>query len=360
MNTVDINASRAIDGFAGGTYNPSDEIILNERFTADASSIGANSTAVTAVGNGNLSGVNATGGDASGAGITTLGGAPNGKGIDATGDGTAAGVDTIGGDSSGPGVLADGGAPNGGGVLAQGAGTGTGVAGTGGLTSGIGVVGTGGAPDGHGIKGVGTGNGIGVQGESTGTGQAIKATAVGGKGLYATSSNNAAIHGEATGAWQGIIAEGKAAAPTKGALQVVLQNALPSGPSAGDISHLTEELFAYIDGTWRMMTPVKAWGLIETDGATGITLVDSYNVSSVSIISNIQVRAFFSDDMKDQDSYVGAGNFVAAGDHICNITPQSATPSTYVNIGGYQGGVGAVNFNTSALTFSFIIVGTLD
>ncbi|MEA3225147.1 MAG: hypothetical protein U9Q07_04290 [Planctomycetota bacterium] len=222
-NIIDINQSRSLDGFAGGTYNPSAAIILNNQLQVDATgAAGANVTAIVATGKGPGSGVNSTGGATDGTGVYGKGGATDGRGVYGYGTGTGAGIYGNGGATSGDGVYGIGGTPNGKGVNAQGTGAGTGVygvggggggiggefiggvagghgasglgvltgdgligiggatngrgvtglgkgnaagvEGTGGATSGVGVLGTGGTPDGFGVTGVGTGAGTGVQG----------------------------------------------------------------------------------------------------------------------------------------------------------------------------------------------------
>jgi hypothetical protein len=92
MNGVDINGSRAIDGYAGGTYNPSAIITINQEFFVDATgAVGANATGITATGKGNEPGISATGGATAGVGVVGNGGV-NGVGGYFTGNGSGSGV----------------------------------------------------------------------------------------------------------------------------------------------------------------------------------------------------------------------------------------------------------------------------
>jgi hypothetical protein len=111
----------------------------------------ADTSAITATGNGAGHGVAGTGG-ATGHGLYGTGGASGGSGVIGTGGAT-----------NGSGGVFTGGASNGPGVTATGDGTSYGVSGTGGDTSGTGVIGTGGAPDGAGGEFIGTGTGSGIK-----------------------------------------------------------------------------------------------------------------------------------------------------------------------------------------------------
>lgn len=146
-NTMDLNISRALDGYAGGTYEPSAILTWRNQFAIDATY---------------------------GSGTNLIGLSVNGKGssqaIQATGQGG-----TIGG----PGIWANGGSSTGaaggnGAVCVGGIGTGYdgghGVKGTGGLNSGAGDGGsgghfTGGSGGGHGVEAYANTSGYGLYGE---------------------------------------------------------------------------------------------------------------------------------------------------------------------------------------------------
>lgn len=256
MNALDLDHSRAIDGHAGGTYNPSASITVNNAVIVNSTgAAAANVTAITAIGKGTGHGVLSTGGANSGTGVRGTGGAPHGDGIygTATGDGVGvygegasangfgvagfgqggvavgtygnAGVYGIGGNPNGSGVIGEGnaggsgvygvgGVTNGVGVLGEGTGGGSGVKGTGGTTSGIGVVGTGMAA-GSGVYGTGGAtNGVGVEGAGTASGAGIVGTggATSGVGVKGTGGAPAGdgMTGYGTGTGSGVYGEGGA------------------------------------------------------------------------------------------------------------------------------------------------------
>jgi hypothetical protein len=121
-NTIDINQSRAVDGFAGGTYNPTAGLTWNNQLTVDATAgIGANITGMTVTGKGTGWGIVSLGGATSGSGIQSTGGNPNGAGLEAIGVGLGIGVDAQGGATAGTGVRGIGGT-DGIGIYAQGGG----------------------------------------------------------------------------------------------------------------------------------------------------------------------------------------------------------------------------------------------
>ena len=93
MNALDINASRAIDGFAGGSYSPSDKLTWNEQLVVDAAgSALTDADCIAGTGKG------------TGTGVKGTGGADNGVGVTGQGTGTGAGVYGISGVGVGPGV----------------------------------------------------------------------------------------------------------------------------------------------------------------------------------------------------------------------------------------------------------------
>ncbi len=143
----------------------------------------ADTTALTAVGNGTGAGVDGTGGATAGSvGVTGTGGSGGGIGVRGTGTGAAgAGGYFQGSATASGGTAALSGVStntNGVGVAGTGTGTGAGVAGTG-ASTGAGVTGRGagatvGATAGEGVYGFGGATSSGVRGTSGGTGSAVR------------------------------------------------------------------------------------------------------------------------------------------------------------------------------------------
>jgi hypothetical protein len=201
-NQVDINQSRAIDGFAGGTFSPSAIITLNQEIVIDATAaVGANATALTLTGKGNEPGISSTGGATSASGGVFTGGAPNGNGLNGIGTGSGWGINAIGG-ATGGGVRGEG--QGGGiGVVGVGEGAAAGVSGTGGLT-GNGVAGQGGGTSGFGVYGHGTATDPGVRGEGGHT-DGAGVEGIGG------ATNGIGVKGTGAGSGAGINGTGSAA-----------------------------------------------------------------------------------------------------------------------------------------------------
>jgi hypothetical protein len=111
MNSVDIDTSRAVDGFAGGTYTPS--ALLTFTGAANIAGIECNGGAgsapgINATGSGNSFGIRGFGGPTDGTGIVGSGNASatNAIGVQGLGKGNLQGVDGIG--DAGPGVYGKG------------------------------------------------------------------------------------------------------------------------------------------------------------------------------------------------------------------------------------------------------------
>ncbi len=188
-NHIDINQSRAIDGFAGGAYNPTAAIVINNQFEVNSTgAAGANVAAIIATGKGSGQGVYSVGGATDGTGVTGIGGAPGGEGVAGGGIGVGSGVRGAGGvtngtgvegtgGGTGPGIEGTGGVGGGRGGVFTGIDAREGVKGTGGGTAGTGTHGTGGAADGIGVWGVGgVANGKGGRFDGTGTGDGLLVT----------------------------------------------------------------------------------------------------------------------------------------------------------------------------------------
>jgi hypothetical protein len=240
-NHIDINQSRAVDGFDGGSYAPTAALTWNHQLTVSATTVvPANANAIMAVGKGTGYGISTIGGATSGPGIHSIGGAPNGMGGEFNGTGTAPGITSTGGAVSGNGVVGLGGAPNGTGGAFQGAGVGSGVDVIGGANSGTGVASIGGAPNGlgGGFQGVGTGIGIdatggvtnadGVRGTAGGNGVGVHGVA-GGVGFTAMG-----VYGYAHDGY-GVCAEGDSTTPACAAFRIVPQDTQPTNGQVGDL-----------------------------------------------------------------------------------------------------------------------------
>jgi hypothetical protein len=92
MEVIDTNQARSLDAYAGGTYNPSAFIQINQEFVIDTTTVvAANATGLTVTGKGNEPGISATGGATAGNGVVGNGGV-NGIGGYFTGNGAGSGV----------------------------------------------------------------------------------------------------------------------------------------------------------------------------------------------------------------------------------------------------------------------------
>jgi hypothetical protein len=346
MNIVDLNQSRAIDGNAGGTYNPSAIITVNQEVVISAAAAaGANATALTLTGKGNEPGISSTGGATSASGGVFTGGAPNGNGLNGIGTGTGWGLSAIGG-ATGGGVRGEG--QGGGiGVVGVGEGAAAGVSGTGGLT-GNGVAGQGGGTSGYGVYGHGTATDPGVRGEG-GHNDGSGVEGIGGP------TDGVGVKGTGTGDGQGGLF-------TAGANGAALNLAVQSTPTAfanGDVWVQTEDAFARINGKTRQLGAVKAWANVTTDGAGGATVNDGYNVASATIVGNTCELAYT--DNFTNDNVACSPSLLETGAAIIVGVPENAAPSTKVTITVYDDATpfGVRNLGTSSTIFSVVICGEL-
>lgn len=272
----------------------------------------ANTPGLTVGGNGTAAGIVANGGSSGGAGGTFTGGGTSGNGVVATGTGSSSGVVGTGGATNGVGAMGTGGGSgaggqftggltNGPGVVGAGVATGVGGQFTGGSTGagGDGVVGAGGATGRRGVLGTGgasgpgvwgnggSGNGTGVGGTGSGTspggdftgggtnGAGVKGTGngngPGGSFFNAAGSTSAAVEGWSASAAAGVFCRGGSGA----ALRVDVGHAAFTGGNPPPTT-------AYAN-TQTPKNLVKAWGRIAADGSGGVTLLDGFNVSGLSI-----------------------------------------------------------------------------
>lgn len=245
MNALDINMTRAVDGFAGGTYSPSAPLVWNEQIQADAASSSlTNAVAIQGTGKGSEPGL---------------------KGVGST---TGNGTEGVGGASAGNGLSGTGGASGGKGVVGQG-----------GASSGEGVRGLGGAPDGEGVYGEGDGSGAGVRGVGTAGAGVAGVASVSGHGVFGVSTGTGdAVKGSAT--TRHAIKGSQSGTPFTGTFGCDPCSADPTNPVNGDYWLRSGEGFAaFLDSLKQTMTPT--WGVVITGGG-GPTLNVSNNITSVS------------------------------------------------------------------------------
>jgi hypothetical protein len=276
MNTVDINTARAVDGFAGGTYNPSALLTWNAKMEIDASAgPGTNVEGIEVTGKGSGDGILVNSGGASSVGVNATGGANT------------------------EGLLGTGGSGNGIGVIGRGTGTSTGVYGQGGETDGIGVTGD--------IHPSAT-NAIGVQGTGKGTEAGVKGIAVDGPGAYGT----------VTGGGYGVVAEG-APDPTvpagggRASLRVVPQSAEPLVLQDGsvwvrsdtDLLHVNLNSLVHTVITNRAIQAPKVLGLIDAGNSFGSPVVRAgdLNIASAAYTASI-LRVTFTTALTGTDYFV--------------------------------------------------------
>ena len=142
MEKFDQDQSQAVDGTGGGTYAPTNRIVIGGAgadFTGGTSTDPLGPLTATAAAGTGASGVVATGDGNGAGGIFTSGAGASTYGVSGIGNGNGAtGVVGVGGPSSGAGGYFEGGSPNGKGITGQGAGAANGVDGFGGSTSGFG------------------------------------------------------------------------------------------------------------------------------------------------------------------------------------------------------------------------------
>jgi len=305
-NGIDINQSRAVDGYAGGTYNPSAALVWNEEATFDASGVvAANATGVTGVGKGTEPGGDFAGGS-SGSGVVAVAGAAggdpggdftgstaNGHGVLGTGQGSGQGVRGVGGAGGGEGVRGIGGGATAGVYGQGGSGGGTGVEGhgvagghgvegygqgageggvfQGGASDGHGVTADGGATNGYGVVGTGAGLGAGVKGTGGGT-DANGVEGVGG----ATNGNGGAFQGTGTGSAVHTVR-------TAGGPNISMQGAAadPTSLSDGDLWYEATNAEFLVRANTHKFQLLDTWCSATITGGGAPAMGDNNNVSSV-------------------------------------------------------------------------------
>lgn len=359
QNQLDLNVSRALDGYAGGTYNPSAPLTWNNQLIVDAGlGSGTNLIGIQGTGKGTGAGVKGIGdtnafgldgqGAGTGAGVRGIGGASNAAGVRGYGNGSGEGIWGFGGSSNGPGVYGEGG----------GAGYGVrGVAGDGTTVAGTGVKGEGGSPStsgsgGYGVHGEGgTGKDASKGGRGVyGYGGASQSGTEGGEGVYGYggSPNGIGVRGRGTGTGHGgyfyntgsgygLVAEGKDASPVKAAFMITPQSGTPSSLDDGAMWFYGNDAWAYVDGYSRPIAPCRCYAKIN-DSAVSPTSPESFNVQSVSYASAQQLRVTFSRAFTDADYAVVLGT-----ESVASILVQiSNRTTTYVEIQHIDTTTGAV------------------
>lgn len=402
MNLVDIQTSRATDGYAGGTYNPSASLTWNNALiVSSVAAAGANVTGLTVTGKGTSAGVSSTGGATNGIGVVGTGGATNGDGVNGIGTGAGSGVHGLGGGTSGVGTSGQGGAPNGNGIQGLGVGSGTGIVGTGGATNGVGGAFTG-TGSGHGVTGVG-GVGGGRGGSFVGQGAAVGVQATGGAGAAGIQGigGAAAVGGtfQGTGAANGIYSigggtNGSGAYLVGGATNGIGVEAVGVGsgdggvftasgtgapirlavgaPTAfanGQFYRTSEDFFVYDNGTSRMIGTIKAAARVRITAGSPPTVTDvyGYNVGAASTPGGGPtygiIRIPFTNDFTDGTNILGtvSVNGTTAHNHNFSIQPEAATPCTYFDLYCYDADTGVqLDMATVPTEVGVLIFGELD
>lgn len=255
--------------------------------------------------------------------------------------------------ANGTAVQGTGGPGNARGVVGFGSGNESGVVGTGGATSGTGVSGTGGGPNGTGIVGGGIGTGWGgfFTGGASGAAGVVANGTVNKAGILATGNGTAAgieAGGGATGSGVVGIAGGTVTADTNDhyAVHAYSGHVKLSGGNPASSTAFTNVLTP--------MNFIKAWGIIETNGSGGATLLAGFNVASVTGGSTVTVTfaSAFS-------SITGVGIFCTA---VNDTAPQHFSPAvintTQANISSYNSSAGTLrSMSTNVVRFAFAVLG---
>lgn len=421
--TVGVNGAVTTSAFSGNTTG-----ITSTGFGTGAGLAGTgggtNANGVFGQGTGTNNGLQGIGGPTGGAGVAGTGGTSNGNGVFGTGTGTATGVHGVGGSSNGDGVRGVGGATNGlgvhglgtgggsgglfvgggsggvgvtatgngaaAGVAATGGATGPGVTGNGGASAGSGGVFTGGGGGGStGVVGVGggtsggpggsftggqNGNGVTAQGglgnsngvvaTATGTGLGLSATGGGTSGIGVRGTggagNGTGVVGLGTGTAPGgdFDGQGNGAAATDDAI-LSHQNIHLSGSNPGATTGFTNRLTA--------KNICKAWGIFQTNGSGGVTLLDGFNVASVSV-SGGTIRVSMASGISSTNySVLSMANLFVAFPTILSATDFNMAYKDITNIKCIvfdPGGSGTLqsdnNFAHSADPASFSFIGWFE
>lgn len=213
-NTIDINISRAVDGYAGGVYAPSSTLEWREGVIIDASYSAAGSR----------------------------------RALDATGKGTGEGGYFTSGVGAAYAVqaLADS-SSNAGGIFAKS--YGTGVAMWADSSSGTNPA----------VYGLADTTSAAIQGDNQGSGPAVLGDSTSGTGY-------------------GVIAQGKSSSPTKASLRVYPQAATPSSLDDGATWIVGKNSYQRIDGVTNIMNSAKAYISLRTDGSGNVDVGSRYNI----------------------------------------------------------------------------------
>jgi hypothetical protein len=395
-NTMDINQSRALDGYAGGVYNPSAGLTWNEWFVIDASlsAAGTDVVGLTVTGKGVYNGIETTGGSGgaagikgqgtgnahggkfyggptSGVGVHGSGGAPNGIGGTFEGKGTAVGISAVGGFSSGAGVSGTGSASGDVGVQGIGIGVYAGVEGTGGSTDGAGVSGIGGTTNGQGVSGQGTGNGAGVigfggsgggrggdfQGNGSADGVRGLGGGSGGTGLKGEGGPGSGIgvHGDGAGTGVGIKAT---AGPSAAQLWLQGKTSDPTSYNEGDVTLRNQAgnrmLWARIDSENIPLTPT--WGRVTVAGG-GATLNDGFNINASITVTATNVTVTFTRAFANANYGITVACWDSTGQGA-TCQPQSGSESTtQVSFKFFNNSGGTIIPSSATIEFAFAIHG---
>jgi hypothetical protein len=237
-NTIDLNISRAVDGYAGGVYSPSTTLEWREGVIIDATySAQTNRTALDVTAKGTGYAVDATSGASATyviRGIAHTSSNASGAYFEPRGTGKGAVIDAT--NSSGNGLN---------------------------VTS----------ADGDGVNVSTSGGRAGIFQVTGGTNPAV---------FGSNTSTGAGVHGfTTTGGGYAVIAEGKTSSPTRAALKIVPQSDTPSSLEDGATWIENKESYQRISGVTQKLNGPIAWITMVTNGTAGTNTLDvghRYNI----------------------------------------------------------------------------------
>lgn len=308
MNQLDINMTRALDGYGGGTYNPSAAIKVNNEFEADAtSSADTNATGLKGTGKGNEPGVEGIAGS-TGIGGKFSGGSTSGSAGDFTSYGTT--------DKT---------------IIARAA---SGAAGSANVIEAVATAGSNNANTFYG-------------------------DAEGGVALWGKSDTNHVLRLQCK----------TPGSPTKPIAQFEPFSAKPSGlatpdDNGGIWTRTNGNVMYYHNGiTYNILTDqgsgksigVRAWGKVTTDGAGGATLDNGFGCTVA--ISGSAVRVTFLTSMTSADYAVTGASFAPGNDRFVSIDDMAAT---YVDLVLYDiSAASSLDMSSTAVVFCFHVFGDI-
>lgn len=349
MEDFDQHQFHAVDGFGGGAYAPTSRLVFGGSGTdftggtgadplgplTSTAASGSGASGIVAVGDGAGYGGKFTGGASGGLGVIGTGGSAGAAGVLGVGAAGGTGVEAFGG-SNAAGVDARGGnVGNTVGVLGQGHGSGSGMVGTGGTSGGPGVKGFGGGSNSTGVYGEGTGTGPGVEGlgEANGRGGQFFGGPTNGTGVLAEGGGTSGIGLDAIGQGAGTVGPAVRATAAHGAVTDVAVEV-----ASGTIFFSGSQVGALVDpGANNVLSAAntpKFWGVLRTDGAGNVGIVDGYNFATVTIVgggtNSSHAVVTFARSMAD-DKYAVMATAVSTDTNFCTVASKSSAGfSVYV------------------------------